>query len=674
MTISSPGIGSNLDVSSIVNQLMQIEQQPVVRLNQTEAGYQAQLSAFGTLKGAVSTFQSTMSGLADASKFLALTATSSDSSMVSASTGSLAVPGSYSIEVSALAQGQKLVAAGTASNATAIGEGTITFDFGTLTGGVFDSGTGKYTSPATFTSTGAATKDVTIDASNSSLSGIRDAINAADVGMNATIVNDGSATVPYRLVLTSDATGAAVSAKITVTGDAALSNLIAHDPTGTPAAQNLSQTLTAQNAAFTVDGMNISKASNTVSDVISGLTLTLAKLTGATPVTLTVTRDASGAQNSAQSFVNAYNSLAATLTSLTGYNAATKTGGLLQGDSTARSVDTSVRSVLSTALAGAGVYTTLSQLGIGFEKDGTLALNSATLQAALASNTTNVAAVFAQIGQASDGLVAYSGASSSTVAGSFAVAITQIATQATSVGSAAAGLTIDATNDTLEVTLNGVAATVTLASGTYGTAAALALEVQSKINSATEFSAVGSSITAAADVGDVITLTSTLYGSASGITVTGGNGVSNLLGLTPTDTSGLNVAGTIGGVAATGSGQTLTGATGSDSAGLQLLITGGATGNRGTVNYSRGYATQLSDLADSILGTSGTIANRTDGINSTIKDIGNRRDTLNLRLEAIQKRYLAQFTALDLLISSMTATSTFLTQQLASLPQIVSNN
>jgi flagellar hook-associated protein 2 len=131
---------------------------------------------------------------------------------------------------------------------------------------------------------------------------------------------------------------------------------------------------------------------------------------------------------------------------------------------------------------------------------------------------------------------------------------------------------------------------------------------------------------------------------------------------------GVNVAGTIGGVTGAGSGQTLTGATGSDSAGLQLLVSGGPTGSRGTVNFSRGYAHQLDQLANGFLGSSGTIASRTDGINSTIKDIGKQRDTLNLRLAGIQKRYLAQFTALDRMLSSMNATSAYLAQQLDDLP------
>lgn len=670
--ISTQSTGTSIDVNSIVSQLMQAEQTPVLRLAKQEARYQAQLSAFGTLKGAVSAFQSTMSGLTDASRFLALTATPSDSSMLSASAGSLAAPGTYSIAVTNLAQGQKLVAPGTASDATVIGNGTLTFDFGTLSGGVFDPVTGKYTTPATFTSAGAASKSVSIDASNNTLSGIRDAINAAAVGMSATIVNDGQA-LPYRLVLTSNTTGAAVSAKIAVSGDAALSDLLAFDPTGAPAAQSMSQTLTAQNAALTVDGISVSKASNSISDVIPGVILNLAKPTGVTPITVMVARDPSGAQSAVQSFVSAYNSLAGTLKSLIGYDSATKKGGLLQGDATARSADTSVRAILSTALTGAGGYTTLSQLGVAFQKDGTLALDTAKLQAAVNANATDVAAVFAQIGRASDGLIAYIGASGSTKPGTYAVNITQIATQATSVGSAAAGLVIDGTNNTLEVSLNGVAATVTLASGTYLSAGALALEVQSKINSATAFSAVGSAVTASAAT-NVITLASTLYGSTSGISVTGGNGASNLLGLAPTNTPGVNVAGTIGGVTGAGSGQTLTGATGSNGAGLQLLVSGGPTGSRGTLNFSQGYAHQLDHLADSILGTSGTIASRTDGINSTIKDIGKRRDQLNVRLAMIEENYRQQFTALDRMLSSMNATSTYLTRQLDSLPGFYNPN
>jgi len=208
---------------------------------------------------------------------------------------------------------------------------------------------------------------------------------------------------------------------------------------------------------------------------------------------------------------------------------------------------------------------------------------------------------------------------------------------------------------------------VTLAHSTYPTTTALAQQVQSAINSISAFATAGSSVTASASGGDVITITSSKYGSSSTVSVTGGNGLANLLG-TPTETAGLNVAGTIGGVPATGSEQYLTGATGGPASGLKLLVSGGATGARGTAYYSNGYAYQLGEVASRYIGTDGLIANRTDGINTSITDIGKQRDALNLRLADIEARYRAQFTALDTLMSSLRNTSTFLTQQLANLP------
>lgn len=164
-----------------------------------------------------------------------------------------------------------------------------------------------------------------------------------------------------------------------------------------------------------------------------------------------------------------------------------------------------------------------------------------------------------------------------------------------------------------------------------------------------------------------MTLTSNSYGSASNISVTG-NGAVNLLGAAPTSTAGVDVAGTINGNTATGSGQNLT-ASMSNAEGLKVRVTGGVTGSRGTVSYLQGYAYQLDKLMDSFLGSSGTIASVTDGANRSIKDINAQKDVLNRRLQAVEARYRAQFTALDTLMASMTQTSDYLTQQLANLPK-----
>jgi flagellar hook-associated protein 2 len=166
-----------------------------------------------------------------------------------------------------------------------------------------------------------------------------------------------------------------------------------------------------------------------------------------------------------------------------------------------------------------------------------------------------------------------------------------------------------------------------------------------------------------------LTLTSKRYGSASTLSVAG-SAAAALFGAAPGSTAGVDVAGTIGGFAATGSGQRLTAASGSPATGLMLEISGGSLGGRGTVSFARGYAARLDGLLQGVLGTDGAIASRTSGITATIRDLDRQRDVLDRRLAQIEQRYRSQFTALDRLISSMTATSAFLTQQLQQLQQL----
>ena len=730
-TTSSTG----LDVNSIVSQLMTVERQPIKKLDVKEASYQAKLTAYGSVKGAVSGFQTALQSLNSASRFQSLKATPSDTTVFSASATSSAVAGTYSLEVTSLAQAQKLVASGQVSSTATIGTGastTVTFDFGTIAGNTFNSSTGKYGTTLTgasttsgsstitvsstanlavgaaisgagipagatiasitdathfvisanatatgtanlqatpvFTSNGSGTKSITIDSSNNSLQGIRDAINAARMGVTATIVNDGSGT-PYRLALSSDNNGASNSMKITVTGDATVSSLLAHDPAGT---QNLSETVTAQNANFKVNGVSVSKPSNTVSDVIQGVTLTLSKTT-TSPATLTVARDTASISSAISGFVKAYNDLASTLKNISAYDPATQKGAILQGDSTVRSLQSQLRNMLSTSVTGtAGTLTTLSDVGVSFQKDGTLALNQSKLDSAIANHFSDIASLFASVGKASDSLVSFTSATSNTKAGNYAVNITRLATQGKMAGALAAGTTtIDATNNTLNVVINGTSASVTLATGTY-TAATLATEVQSKINSASTLSAAGIAVAVTQTAG-VFTVTSNTYGSTSSVSLTG-NGADNLFGgiggaapaTPPTATAGVDVAGTIGGVASTGSGQVLSASSG-DPIGLSITVSGGALGARGTIGYSQGYATTLNKWATSVLASDGSLASRTDGIGKTIKDIGNRRAALETRLIAIERRYRTQFVALDTMLSNMNQTSTYLTQQLAKL-------
>jgi flagellar hook-associated protein 2 len=664
VSIQSTGIGSGLDVNTLVSKLMQVESQPLTALATKEASYQAKLSAYGSLTGAVSAFQSSLSSLNNPSTFLSLNATSGDATIVSGSATGSAVPGNYSIDVTKLAQAQSISSLGQASVTDAIGSvsgtTTISFQFGTITG----TATGGVYSGASFAQDASqATGTVTIDSSNNSLQGIRDAINVANVGVSATIVGDGSAN-PYHLVLNSSKTGVASSLKISATGDAAVEALMNYDPEAT---QNFTEITTAQSAKLKVNGIDITSASNTVSGSLQGVVLNLTKI-GSTSVS--VSANTAGIQTGITSFVKAYNDLNTTIKSLTAYDAATKKGGLLLGDSTIRNVQNQIRNTLSSAVNGlGGGLTTLSQIGVTFQKDGSLALDSSRLTTALTTTLSDIGGLFASMGKASDSLVSIASSSSATKAGAYALSITKIATQGILTGDASlAGSTNILPNSTIDVTLDGVTASVTLADGDY-TPSQLTALIQSSINGTSAFSATGSSIKASLGTTGNLVLQSVKYGSTSNISIasTASFSASNLTGNVLAGTAGENVAGTLNGITATGTGQTLSGSAGTNAEGLKLLIAGGAEGTRGTVNFSIGYAFQLNSLLNGLLGTNGTIGNSSSGVTRSIADIGKQRIILNNRLVDTEARYRKQFTALDTIVSSLNNTSNFLTQQLAAL-------
>lgn len=389
-TITSQGVGSSLNVNSIVNQLMQIERIPLDKLVKKIDSYDAKISALGSIKSSLSSLQTALAGLKSGSSILANKAESADTSIVKATGTSGAVAGNYSVEITQLAQTQKLVAAGQTDTTTAIGNGTLTIDLGTISG-TLNTTTGHYDPGASFVSNGSGPFNITIDASNNTLAGIRDAINDADIGVTATIVNDGDPANPYRLVLTS-ASGADQSIKISVAGDVALSNLLSHDPAGT---QNLSEKVTAQDAEFKVDGLSIIKSSNTVTDVISGVTLELKGENPGSTVNVSVTQDIDAAKEAVKAFVKAYNDLRAEINKQTDSGYSGGTVGALASDYATQQLLTFVRDELVEEPTGiTGSYTNLSSIGVSFGRDGTLSLDESKLTAAIQDDSNNVADLF----------------------------------------------------------------------------------------------------------------------------------------------------------------------------------------------------------------------------------------------------------------------------------------
>ena len=662
---TAPTIGASaLNVPMLVSQLMATEQYPITALQNVTTSYQAKLTAFGQVQSAVSTFQSALQSLTSASSFQANTATASDPTVLSATALTSAAPGSYSLTVGNLAQAQNLVAAGQTSLSAPIGTGattTLSFDFGTIngtaTGGIYGTGT-------TFTSAGGGIKTVTINSSNNSLQGIRDAINAANIGVNASIVNDGSST-PYRLVLTSANTGAANSMKISASGDATVSSLLSYDPTSTTG-QNLNQSLAGLNANITVNGIPTSKASNVVSDIIPGVTINLTK-PSTTPVTLTVAPDTATVTKNVNSFVTAYNALSTTLAKMTAYNPSTQTAAILQGNLAILNIKSDLNRLLNTQAQGAGSLNSLAQIGINSQPDGTLAVNSGLLATALQSNFKDVAGLFAATGSASDSLVTYNTYTSSTQPGTYPVNITQLATQGSLTGSAAPGLTITAgVNDTINMAVNGISATLTIPPATYSSAQALASEIQSLLNGSSAISAAGISVSAGINASGNLSISTNNYGSAYSVGLNGGNGASGLFGSAPVAATGTDVQGTINGTNATGVGQMLTSSSG-NSLGLSILVSGGTTGARGTVSYSNGYAYTMNNYLTSLLSSSGALTSSTNELNTNISDVAKQISALQQGLIAKQAMYTAQYTALNNMMTTMTSTSAFLTQQLSKL-------
>jgi len=661
--LTSPGIGSGLDINSIVSKLMSAEEQPLTLMDKQEASYQSELTAYGTLRSSLSTFQTAVEKLTNASSFNSLQAASAAPTTVTASALSNATAGSYSVQVNALAQQQKIESQGYADTTSAIGTGTLTFQFGTISGGTLTSGV---YSGATFAlNTNKAAQSVTIDTAHDSLAGIRDAIDNAHIGVTAAIINDGS-TNGYHLVLTSNDSGAANSLKIT-TSSTGLATALGYDPAGT---QNMVQTITAQNANLTVDGIAISKPSNTISDAIQGVTLNLLQ-TNATPTTVTVSRDTSKVSSAVSDFVSAYNKLEKSFHTLSGYNATTKQGGTLEGDFTTLTIEQQIQSVLGSTIQSLnGGQTSLGDIGVNFQADGTLSLDSTKLSAALAKNPDTFAGFFAATGVTSDSLVTYQSAGANAKPGVYAISLGQAATQGNFVGAgtAAASTIITAgTNDQLALSVDGVAANITLDANTY-TPSQLAAELQTKINGASALSSAGIAVTVSQSGGQ-FTIASNRYGASSSVTGVGGTSAS-ALGLTSgTATAGQDVAGTINGIAATGAGQYLTGASGTAVDSIKLLVQGSTTGGRGTVTFTQGYASKLDALISSILGSNGEISAATDAIHQEIKTVDQQRSDFKQRMTQVEANYRAEFSSMDGYVASMKQTGNYLTQQLANLPK-----
>lgn len=355
-TITSAGVGSGLDVESIVTKLVAIESQPITTLKTAESKLNTKLSEWGKVKSALSDLNDAAQKLTLPSTWNITKATSSDTSSVNVSTDANAVAGSYSIAVTSLATAQTLASAAQTSATATLGSGTLHIKAGT-----------------------AAAIDVSIS-STDTLKDIASKINSASSTVKASVVTDATGT---RLVMRGT-TGAANTFTVTADDgdgdntDASGLSALAYDPSSS--VTQMTQTQAAANSAATINGLTVTGTSNTIT-AIDGLTITLSKLTSA--VDVTVKPDTDSISTSVNDFVKAYNSLQSLLAADTKYDAGTKTAGTLQGDNTAVSLQNQIRSLMGGASSASSTFTRMSDIGLAIQDDGSVKVDSTKLSSAL---------------------------------------------------------------------------------------------------------------------------------------------------------------------------------------------------------------------------------------------------------------------------------------------------
>lgn len=646
-------VGGGLDVQGIVDQLIYVERSPIRRMQTKTTSLQSKVSAFqslntklGTLLEKVNTvlFNDTSAPYSipasyeerfASSVFSSRTADSSNDDVLTATASNGTALGSFSITVSALANARSMAS-------------TTFADYGTtLTG----TGTLEITVDGTTTT-------VSIGSGQNTLQGVRDAINEADAGVTASILNVGGAS-PYRLMITSNETGTEKSFSL-------VDNLVGG------ANLSLAQVTAASDATMVVNGVTITKSTNTISDAIEGVTITLHN-TSAGNVNLTLEPDTDAMVEAVQAMVSAYNDVMSTINAQSKYDTTNKKAGALSGDSTVRSIQARLQSMITQAVSNNHTsFSAPGQIGLEFASSGNLTLDEDEFREALGDGIAEVAGYI--LGSAndtratiSDARVAYGGRTDATQDGTYAVAVTTLAEQASVTGSR----TITTLNqaETLTITYNGIITTASLSNGD-----SLATVI-TKINAALD--AKGAAVTAENDGSNRLRIRTDAYGSARSVTVVSSRSNasgSTGIGTTPLTDSGVDIAGTIDGHAAVGSGLVLTGANGQAEEGLSLTIAQTVAGSYGTVTIASlgesgngpliGLQSEIDGITDPL---EGPIYVSTDALNDTIAEVNKRISEYEARLETRREMLLREFSRADEALRLLSVAQNSLSNQVASL-------
>lgn len=670
--ISSLGGGSGIDTTSLVSQLSEIERAPKEqRLNSRQETIEAQISAYGTLKGGLSEFQGILAPLATSDTFNARSVAFPDTDIITPNSLSAgAQTGSYQIEVQSVASAQTLVMGTSADAKAPVGaSGELNIQFGAWT---YD---GSENPDQFSVNAEKAALNITVEATDS-LEDIAEKINAGESGVQASVMKvDGQ----FQLMLSSPS------------GEDNAMQITASDPSlsGFEFTQSNAAALETQQASdaiLKVNGLTVSRQSNTIDDVIEGFDFTVNKAAVGETVNFSVDVDKGTAEQAVRDFVEAYNTFMTTASNLTGYSRDENNQvvrGDLSGDGTAKTLVNRLRQLVGSEVTGVETgFTALTNLGIRTERDGSLSINEDEFSKAFSEHFDLVGDLFAMKTSSGNGFVDVGMGTrvGNAVPGEYNVEITQDPAKGKLVGEAIAGTLFDTPLDTTDgsysfrIKMNGTQSNDITLNGIYNSPEELRDALQSLINGDEKLQGINAAVDVEYDQATgQFSFTSREYGSNSKVSFLNQSAAMDNLGFgagsTVTATAGQDVAGTINGEAGFGAGDVLLPPLGSDAYGLNLTIRPGATAEGAfTIGFSKGVGGELGTLIDRFLSKEGAIFNREENLNNQLDKVAEDREGLDRRMEKYTARISAQFLAMEKIIGSLNATGDSLEGLLDRLP------
>ncbi len=665
--LASLGSPSGLDTKKLVTDLVAAQKAPAQgRIDSKLEKHDAQVSAYGLLKSALTEFQKAVTPLADPNLFQAKSINVPTTDVVSFNSLKAQAPaGNYQIEVEKIAKNQSLAINTTETDANAaLGKsGKLTFKTGEWS---YD-GTGKPDTLTVNPNTPAFDIDISVD---DSLTTIAKKINDADSKVQASVLQiDGK----FQLLITAEP-GVKNALEITTDNTADLSGFEFNKN------QNASveETQKGQDAQFKLNGLPVTRESNTISDVIDGLDFTLNKADAGNTISFSISQDKTSAETAIKGLVEAYNLLQKTMNSLTGVSKNDKNElvrGGLSTDGAAKNLVSLIKQTLTNTVQGLSntdSYSTLGSVGVNTEKDGTLKIDDEQFNLVIKNDFDKLAGLFGINTTSSSNFIELNTGSfaAQAVAGEYKVDITKAPAKGYISGTSAIDPNMSVGSNSFTIEVNGIKSNSITLSQNYSSSEAMAADLQSLINGDEKLKGANYKVAVTIE-GGKLKITSDEYGSSSKINLTAASpdfGAKLGLDATTVGTAGVDAQGTINGVKALGAGNVLLPALGTDAYGLNLTVKEDVVLGEYSVNFTRGLAGGLSLLISSALSENGQISKSESSLEQQKKVLGVDQENLDRKMTAYQQRLSRQYAAMEKIVASLKQTENQLTGLVDRLP------